>query len=345
VFRSTAAVLDAASWHEQFEGFVVSREPYGVVGATTPWDFPVDQIAAKVAPALGAGCTIVLKPSEVAPLNAVLLAEVLDAVGFPAGAFISSTASAGPGGARCARDPGSDARRVGRRRPLSTAAARLSSSSPTPPRRKRPSFTSLPAQDTTHSTTSRLRSSSSSRALAWGALVKIDQPPAGEKPDDWCVVKNEFSRSRLKWARPSGRPRVFIEDADLDRYRIAARALTDAHYQVGPFCGGSHFHEAVFQNRPVPNCPLIKTGSCTLLEPAQVIVFRYDLESPENRLVLELIRHKHPETPVVVETSPDWAGQLAPLLEDCDVVDAPATLDGILAAVDAALAASALPAG
>ena len=63
------------------------REPVGVVGCITPWNYPLHQIAAKVAYALAAGCTVVLKPSEVAPLNAYVLAEVIDEIGLPAGVF------------------------------------------------------------------------------------------------------------------------------------------------------------------------------------------------------------------------------------------------------------------
>ena len=63
------------------------REPVGVVGCITPWNYPLHQIVAKVAPALAAGCTVVLKPSEVAPLNAFMLAEVVHEVGLPAGVF------------------------------------------------------------------------------------------------------------------------------------------------------------------------------------------------------------------------------------------------------------------
>src|SRR5207248_7802892 len=59
----------------------------GVVGMITPWNWPINQIACKVAPALAAGCTMVLKPSEIAPLNAVLFAEVLDEAGVPPGVF------------------------------------------------------------------------------------------------------------------------------------------------------------------------------------------------------------------------------------------------------------------
>ncbi|TAN54112.1 MAG: aldehyde dehydrogenase family protein, partial [Betaproteobacteria bacterium] len=66
---------------------VVVREPAGVVGAITPWNYPLHQIALKLAPALAAGCTVVLKPSEVAPFNAFILAEVIDAAGLPKGVF------------------------------------------------------------------------------------------------------------------------------------------------------------------------------------------------------------------------------------------------------------------
>ncbi|MER7207774.1 MULTISPECIES: aldehyde dehydrogenase family protein [Streptosporangium] len=66
---------------------LVLREPAGVVGAITPWNYPLHQAVAKVAPALAAGCTVVLKPSEVAPLAVFALAEILDEVGLPRGVF------------------------------------------------------------------------------------------------------------------------------------------------------------------------------------------------------------------------------------------------------------------
>jgi aldehyde dehydrogenase (NAD+) len=66
---------------------VVAREPVGVVAAITPWNYPLNQITLKVAPALAAGCTVVLKPSEVAPINAFILADVIHEVGLPAGVF------------------------------------------------------------------------------------------------------------------------------------------------------------------------------------------------------------------------------------------------------------------
>ncbi len=86
-FSSMAAVAEAFTWEEEVGNSLVVREPVGVVGAITPWNYPLHQIAAKVAPALAAGCTVVLKPSEVAPLNAFVLAEVFDEVGLPAGVF------------------------------------------------------------------------------------------------------------------------------------------------------------------------------------------------------------------------------------------------------------------
>jgi aldehyde dehydrogenase (NAD+) len=80
-------ILDEFEFEQQVGNSLVVREPVGVVGAITPWNYPLHQIVAKVAPALAAGCTIVLKPSEVTPLNAFILAEVIDSAGLPAGVF------------------------------------------------------------------------------------------------------------------------------------------------------------------------------------------------------------------------------------------------------------------
>jgi len=66
---------------------LMRKEPIGVCGLITPWNWPMNQIAAKVAPALAAGCTVVLKPSEMAPLSAYLFAQILDQAGVPAGVF------------------------------------------------------------------------------------------------------------------------------------------------------------------------------------------------------------------------------------------------------------------
>ncbi len=65
----------------------IAHEPVGVCGLITPWNWPMNQITLKVVPAVAAGCTVVLKPSEIAPLNAMLFAEIMDEAGFPAGVF------------------------------------------------------------------------------------------------------------------------------------------------------------------------------------------------------------------------------------------------------------------
>jgi aldehyde dehydrogenase (NAD+) len=86
-FSMYAKMLADFQFEARVGNSLVLREPVGVVGAITPWNYPLHQIAAKVAPALAAGCTVVLKPSEVAPLNAFILAEVVHAAGLPKGVF------------------------------------------------------------------------------------------------------------------------------------------------------------------------------------------------------------------------------------------------------------------
>jgi acyl-CoA reductase-like NAD-dependent aldehyde dehydrogenase len=86
-FAATPGLMEEVEWEEEIGSSRVLREPVGVLGAITPWNYPLNQIAAKVAPALAAGCTVVLKPSEVTPLNAFQLAEVIEAAGLPAGVF------------------------------------------------------------------------------------------------------------------------------------------------------------------------------------------------------------------------------------------------------------------
>jgi aldehyde dehydrogenase (NAD+) len=85
--KAAIAALQEMKLEETIGNSTVLKEPVGVCGLITPWNWPINQIACKVAPALAAGCTIVLKPSEIAPVNATLFAEVLDAAGVPAGVF------------------------------------------------------------------------------------------------------------------------------------------------------------------------------------------------------------------------------------------------------------------
>jgi acyl-CoA reductase-like NAD-dependent aldehyde dehydrogenase len=86
-FANYSKILNDYSFENRVGNSLVVREPVGVVGAITPWNYPLHQIALKVAPALAAGCTVVLKPSEIAPFNAFMLAEVIEAAGLPKGVF------------------------------------------------------------------------------------------------------------------------------------------------------------------------------------------------------------------------------------------------------------------
>ena len=95
VASSFAAVADGFAWEEELGNALLVREPIGVVGAITPWNAPLYQTVAKVAPALLAGCTVVLKPSVLTPLTAALFAEVTAAAGIPAG-VLNVVYGAGP---------------------------------------------------------------------------------------------------------------------------------------------------------------------------------------------------------------------------------------------------------
>lgn len=86
-FSTTAGVLESFPFEERVGSSLVVREPVGVVAAITAWNYPLHLIAAKVSAAIGAGCTVVLKPSELAPSVAFVLAEIAHAAGLPAGVF------------------------------------------------------------------------------------------------------------------------------------------------------------------------------------------------------------------------------------------------------------------
>ena len=86
-FKQAAGVAQSFEYSRQVGSSTVVREPIGVVGCITPWNYPLHQIAAKVAFAMAAGCTVVLKPSEIAPVDAFMLAEIIHEVGLPKGVF------------------------------------------------------------------------------------------------------------------------------------------------------------------------------------------------------------------------------------------------------------------
>mgnify|MGYP002382415574 FL=1 len=107
-FSTIPQMAQEVEWEREEGNSLIVREPIGVVGAITPWNYPLNQIALKVAPALAAGCTVVLKPSEVVPLNAFVLAEVIDEAGVPAGVFNLVTGFGPVVGEAIAAHPGVD---------------------------------------------------------------------------------------------------------------------------------------------------------------------------------------------------------------------------------------------
>ena len=86
-FKETATVLASYAFEHFMGGTLIRREPIGVCGLITPWNWPLNQVTAKIAPALAAGCAVVLKPSEIAPLSAILFTEILHDAGVPRGVF------------------------------------------------------------------------------------------------------------------------------------------------------------------------------------------------------------------------------------------------------------------
>ncbi len=85
--ESTIAAFEAFEFEESRGSTRIVREPIGVCALITPWNWPLNQIVCKVAPAIAAGCTVVLKPSEIAPISGIIFAEVMEAAGVPAGVF------------------------------------------------------------------------------------------------------------------------------------------------------------------------------------------------------------------------------------------------------------------
>jgi aldehyde dehydrogenase (NAD+) len=86
-FEEAARVLAGYAFETPMGNGIVRHEPIGVCGLITPWNWPLNQVASKLAPALATGCTVVLKPSEIAPLSAMMLADIIDDAGLPAGVF------------------------------------------------------------------------------------------------------------------------------------------------------------------------------------------------------------------------------------------------------------------
>jgi len=107
-FMQILEVLKSYAFVENKGKTRIFKEPVGVCGLITPWNWPINQIACKVAPALAAGCTMVLKPTEIAPLNAIIFAEVMDAAGVPPGVFNLVNGDGPTVGAAISAHPGID---------------------------------------------------------------------------------------------------------------------------------------------------------------------------------------------------------------------------------------------
>src|SRR5436190_16645837 len=105
-FANYAKLVREFQFESRVGNSLVVREPVGVVGAITPWNYPLHQITLKVAPALAAGCTVVLKPSEVAPFNAFILAEAAESVGLPKGVLNVVTGYGPAAGEELVKHPG-----------------------------------------------------------------------------------------------------------------------------------------------------------------------------------------------------------------------------------------------
>lgn len=108
VSRSYAKILESYEWEENVRNSLIIKEPIGVCAFITPWNFPLHQIIGKVAPALAAGCTMVLKPSKEAPLNAFLLAEIINEIDLPPGVFNLVSGHGSEIGEYLAQHPGID---------------------------------------------------------------------------------------------------------------------------------------------------------------------------------------------------------------------------------------------
>ncbi len=238
-FAAMPKALEEVRWEEEVGNSRVLREAVGVVGAITPWNYPLNQIGAKVAPALAAGCTVVLKPSEIVPLNAFILAEVIESVGLPPGVFnlvtgigpIVGEAIAGaperrprllhrlhPRGPACLRAGRrvGEAGRDGARRQVAEPPAGGRRLRPRRPRRRRQVLPQLgPDLQRAHP------DAGAARAARRGRGAGRAQPPRGSRP----ATRSTPGRAR---ARSSPPPNASASAATSPRARPRARSSSPA---------------------------------------------------------------------------------------------------------------------
>lgn len=144
-----------------------------------------------------------------------------------------------------------------------------------------------------------------------------------------------WSRSRTlnpqPWPWPE-RPRVLVENPDDAAGLASASILRRAGYAVAVCCGPAE------RRRPPERCPLVGPDGCALVHGADVIVSSLGLERPEGRAVVQALRARYPETPLVVEVAPGEADRYRQALDGCDVIPSSVTPEQLLTAVRGALA-------
>ncbi len=121
--KETIKVLQGFAFDTLQGTTLVTREPIGVCGLITPWNFPINQVVCKIAPAIAAGCTMVLKPSEVSPLSALIIAQIVHEAGLPPGVFNLVNGDGAGAGHAIAAHPDVDQAGLRSHRPAARAAA------------------------------------------------------------------------------------------------------------------------------------------------------------------------------------------------------------------------------
>ena len=204
---ATLDVLKNYHFEETVGSAVVVREPVGVIGMITPWNWPLNQIACKVAPALAAGCTMILKPSEFTPTSALIFAEILHEAGVPKGVFNLINGDGPEVGAAMSEHPGHRhdlVHRLDPRRHRWSPSARR--------RRSSASARSWAASRRTSSSTTPI----STKAVTGGVDAHVQQlRPVVQRADahDRAAVEDEGGRRASPRASPT-RPRSAIRRAE-----------------------------------------------------------------------------------------------------------------------------------
>jgi acyl-CoA reductase-like NAD-dependent aldehyde dehydrogenase len=193
-FKEAINVLSSYTFERMMDTTMIRREPIGVCGLITPWNWPLNQVTSKLAPALAAGCTAVLKPSEIAPLSTILLAEILHDAGVPKGVFNLVNGDGPTVGQAISAHPDIDMVSF-------TGSTRAS------PRRRRSRSSASARNSAASHRTSSWKASTSKRSCRPACCAATTTPGsrARRPPACWSIVRSTTPRSRL----PRRRPRAF----------------------------------------------------------------------------------------------------------------------------------------